>query len=43
MDIEPSPVHIVKKVSKISFRSGMNPEGKTAWKIIFHFSFAHID
>jgi|GEM_PF-1047074 len=28
---------LVKKVSKISFRSGMNPEGKTAWKIIFHF------
>lgn len=28
---------IVKKVTKISFRTGINPQGKTAWKIIFHF------
>lgn len=28
---------LVKKVTKISFRSGLNPQGKTAWKIIFHF------
>ena len=28
---------LVKKVTKISFRSGINPQGKTAWKIIFHF------
>jgi hypothetical protein len=28
---------IVKKVTDITFRSGINPKGKTAWKIIFHF------
>ena len=28
---------IVKKVTNITFRSGINPQGKTAWKIIFHF------
>ena len=28
---------IVKKVTKISFRTGINPQGKTSWKIIFHF------
>ena len=28
---------LVKKVTKITFRSGINPQGKTAWKIIFHF------
>jgi hypothetical protein len=27
----------VKKVTNITFRSGINPQGKTAWKIIFHF------
>lgn len=27
---------LVKAVTKISFRSGINPQGKTAWKIIFH-------
>ncbi|MBR0433952.1 MAG: Eco57I restriction-modification methylase domain-containing protein [Bacteroidaceae bacterium] len=27
---------LVKAVTKISFRSGINPKGKTAWKIIFH-------
>ena len=28
---------IVKKVTNITFRSGINPQGKTAWKIIFQF------
>jgi len=28
---------IVKKVLNITFRSGINQQGKTAWKIIFHF------
>ena len=28
---------LVKPVTKISFRTGLNPQGKTAWKIIFHF------
>ena len=28
---------VVKTVTKISFRTGINPQGKTAWKIIFHF------
>jgi hypothetical protein len=28
---------LVKKVTKISFRTGINQQGKTAWKIIFHF------
>lgn len=28
---------LVKKVTRISFRSGINPQGKTSWKIIFHF------
>ena len=28
---------IVKKVTNITFRSGINQQGKTAWKIIFHF------
>lgn len=28
---------LVKKVTKISFRAGINQQGKTAWKIIFHF------
>ena len=28
---------LVKKVIKISFRTGINQQGKTAWKIIFHF------
>ncbi len=28
---------IVKKVTDITFRSGINPQGKTAWKIVFHF------
>jgi len=28
---------IVKKVTDITFRSGINQQGKTAWKIIFHF------
>ena len=28
---------IIKKVTNITFRSGINPQGKTAWKIIFHF------
>ena len=28
---------LVKKVTKITFRSGINAQGKTAWKIIFHF------
>ena len=27
---------LVKSVSKISFRNGLNPQGKTVWKIIFH-------
>ena len=28
---------LVKAVTKISFRTGVNQQGKTAWKIIFHF------
>ena len=28
---------LVKKVTKISFRTGTNQQGKTAWKIVFHF------
>ena len=28
---------LVKPVTKISFRTGINQQGKTAWKIIFHF------
>ena len=28
---------LVKKVTKMSFRTGINQQGKTAWKIIFHF------
>ena len=28
---------LVKKVTKISFRTGINQQGKTVWKIIFHF------
>jgi hypothetical protein len=28
---------IVKKVTNITFRSGINSQGKSAWKIIFHF------
>ena len=28
---------LVKTVTKISFRTGLNPQGKTAWKIVFHF------
>lgn len=28
---------IIKKVTNITFRSGINQQGKTAWKIIFHF------
>ena len=28
---------LVKAVTKISFRTGTNQQGKTAWKIIFHF------
>ena len=28
---------LVKAVAKISFRTGVNQQGKTAWKIIFHF------
>jgi hypothetical protein len=28
---------IVKKVTNITFRSGINQQGKTVWKIIFHF------
>lgn len=28
---------LIKKVTKISFRSGINSQGETAWKIIFHF------
>ena len=28
---------LVKKVTKISFRTGINQQGKSAWKIIFHF------
>ena len=28
---------LVKAVAKISFRTGINQKGKTAWKIIFHF------
>ena len=28
---------LVKAVTKISFRAGTNQQGKTAWKIIFHF------
>lgn len=28
---------LVKKITKISFRTGLNPQGKTAWKIIFQF------
>ena len=28
---------LVKKVARMSFRTGLNPQGKTAWKIIFHF------
>ena len=28
---------LVKMVTKISFRTGINQQGKTAWKIIFHF------
>ena len=27
---------LMKAVTKISFRTGLNPQGKTAWKIIFH-------
>ena len=28
---------LIKKVTKISFRTGINQQGKTAWKIVFHF------
>jgi hypothetical protein len=28
---------LVKAVTKISFRTGINQQGKTAWKIVFHF------
>ena len=28
---------LIKKVIKISFRTGINQQGKTVWKIIFHF------
>ena len=28
---------LVKPVKKITFRTGINQQGKTAWKIIFHF------
>jgi hypothetical protein len=28
---------LVKKVTKISFRTGVNQQGKTDWKIVFHF------
>ena len=28
---------LVKAVTKITFRTGINQQGKTAWKIIFHF------
>lgn len=28
---------LVKPVTKITFRTGINQQGKTAWKIIFHF------
>ncbi len=28
---------LVKKVTKISFRTGINQQGKSAWKIVFHF------
>ncbi len=28
---------LVKKVTDITFRSGINQQGKSAWKIIFHF------
>lgn len=28
---------LVKPVTKITFRTGVNQQGKTAWKIIFHF------
>ena len=28
---------LVKPVTKISFRTGTNQQGKTAWKIVFHF------
>ena len=28
---------LVKKVTNITFRTGINPQGKSAWKIIFHF------
>jgi hypothetical protein len=27
---------LVKAVTRISFRTGLNPQGKTAWKIVFH-------
>lgn len=28
---------LIKPVTKITFRTGINQQGKTAWKIIFHF------
>lgn len=28
---------LVKKITRISFRTGINQEGKNAWKIVFHF------
>ena len=28
---------LVKPVIKITFRTGINQQGKTAWKIVFHF------
>ena len=28
---------LVKAVAKITFRTGINQQGKTAWKIVFHF------
>ena len=28
---------LVKPVTKITFRTGINQQGKTAWKIVFHF------
>ena len=28
---------LVKPVTKITFRTGVNQQGKTAWKIVFHF------
>lgn len=28
---------LVKAITKISFRTGINQQGKTAWKIVFHF------